>query len=207
MFYNEPWLDTDENGKEFYRAPTWRERWHRFRVHGGFIGIAAIAAFIAIMIGSFSAVHASEAKTAAAVSEARATILARLNEDGIPAFEGGYHLEFITFTDTMHPWDPTIQHFNIVGVKSTDEAEIYYLVDLDGYISTLTFARSGMPTWLPDCKTDSTELDINPKYESAARHFLEGDLSVRFVMDETSAETSTPVRPAGAAPYDGPVIP
>lgn len=181
MFYNHPWLDTDENGKEFYRAPTWHERWHRFRVRGGFIGIVAITVFIAITVGSFNAVHASETKNAAAISEARAVVLTRLHEDGIPAYEGEYSLELTTFTDRLHPRDFTSQYFEIIGAKSTDEASIYYLIDLNGYISTLTFAHSGIPTWRPDCKTDSTELDINPKYELAARHFLAGDFSVRFI--------------------------
>lgn len=181
MFYNYPWLDTDADGKVFSRMPTWHERWHRFRARGGLIGMAAIAFLIAITIGSFNAVHASETKTAAAVSEARAVVLTRLHEDGIPVYEGEYSLELTTFTDGLHPRDFTSQHFEIIGVKSTDEASIYYLIDLNGYISTLTFARSGIPTWCPDCKTDSTELDINPKYELAARHFLAGDFSVRFI--------------------------
>ena len=147
----------------------------------GLISILAVIICVILFSRAYFHLRETEVKTAANVAEARAVVLTRLRENGIPAFEGNYYLQLTTFTDNLHPNDPTFQSFEIMGVQSTAEAETYYLVDSDGYISTLTFAHNGLPAWYPDNKTDSAELDINPPYKLAARHFLEGDFSIRFV--------------------------
>lgn len=118
---------------------------------------------------------------AAAVAETRATAITELHEDGIDAFEGDFYFEFVTFTDVLHPRDPEFQTFEVIGVESTHDTTVYYLIDPDGYTATLEFAPNGMPTWQPSHQPDTDEYNFNPKHEILYRHFLDGDFSIRFV--------------------------
>lgn len=182
MLHNKPWLETTPDGKTVSRPPTWHEVVHRFLVSDTIIQIGMISAVVALFAVLAIHTNATEADRSAAVEEARAALAADLHEDGIPAYDGDWYLELTAFTDPLHPRNPTFQQFEIVGIQSKDTTEVYYLLDRDGYISMLTFDRAGTPpTWSPSYKPGSSELDINPDYELAARCFLSGDFSLRFV--------------------------
>ena len=180
MFYDDPWYDRDPDGKLIARQPTWRERLHRFRVRGDYFGVILVLAIVAVSISGIKYANSKDAQTAAAVAETRASILANLQEDSIPAFTGDYHLQLITFTDSLHPSNATFQTFEIMGVQVTDEATIYYLVDLDGYASTLTVPSGSTPSWHPISHPNSAESETNPKHRSVIYHYLKGDFSMRF---------------------------
>lgn len=178
--YNDPWYDNGPNGELVVRQPTWRERLRRFRVSGDYVGIILLLAIIAVIVSSVKYANHKDAKTAAAVTETRMSVLADLHEDGIPAFTGDYRLELITFTDSLHPSNATFQDFEIMGIQATDKATIYYLVDMDGYASTLTLPSNGVPIWRPSYQPSSAESETNPTYRNAISHYLDGDFSVHF---------------------------
>lgn len=180
MFYDDPWYDNGPDGQLITREPTWRERLHRFRVSGDYMKIILVLAIVVIFISGTRYIDHKEAETAAAVSETRMNMLASLHEDGIPAFTGDYDLKLVTFTDSFHPSRASFQKFEIMGIQATNEATIYYLVDMDGYASTLTLPSDSVPVWRPISQLNSTASETNPAYQSAVAHYLKGDFSMHF---------------------------
>lgn len=199
--YNEPWIEIVD-GKEVSRKPTWREKLHRFYIRD-FAKTVITVVSIAIVAFVINVIVNAEAEAAAAFARAKSAAIAQLREEDIPLFTGDYSFELTVFSDYRSS-TPTYQEFQILGNEQTNNGEVYYLIDEDGYVSTLTFQHNGMPLWQPGY--GDYEPVVNPYSEDPSRRLLEGDFAVRFVFEESS-EPTTPVKPAGAAPYDGPVVP